>query len=116
VKLTRYAQSRPTLEERLFQLEETGPTALGPAVVAALGMCEGKRGARIVVCTDGVANIGLGSLDELRTDQDKANANEFYERVGRMAADQVPCTSTLSEPYQTTAAATPTQSKYKHKP
>lgn len=82
-----------SLEAKLFGLEEGGPTALGPAVVTALGMCEGKPGARIVVCTDGLANVGLGSVEGLDTADDatKDAANAFYDRVGQLAADQGVC-------------------------
>ena len=36
--------------------------------------------------TDGVANVGLGALDELGDSEEaEAAASEFYERVGRFA-------------------------------
>lgn len=46
-------------------LEETGPTALGPAVATAVAMAaEGASGSQVVICTDGLANVGLGAFDE----------------------------------------------------
>jgi len=49
-----------------MNLEETGPTALGPAIAAAVAMAsEGAPGSMVVICTDGLANIGLGSFDEI---------------------------------------------------
>lgn len=39
-----------------------GSTALGPAVLAAIEVAKAKSGSQIVVCTDGAANTGLGSL------------------------------------------------------
>jgi|NOAtaT_6_FD_contig_41_928598_length_1799_multi_3_in_0_out_0_1 hypothetical protein len=46
-------------------MKERGRTALGPALFASLGMAsKGKAGSSmVIVCTDGLANIGLGSLD-----------------------------------------------------
>jgi hypothetical protein len=37
------------------------------------------------VCTDGLANVGLGAFDEAKTEEDLAKVNEFYERVGQIA-------------------------------
>jgi hypothetical protein len=51
-------------------LEETGPTALGPAVLTAVSMASKQKiGSQIVICTDGLANIGLGALDEVNSDE-----------------------------------------------
>jgi hypothetical protein len=45
-------------------LEETGPTALGPAIVTAIALAgEGAPGSTVIVCTDGLANVGLGAFD-----------------------------------------------------
>jgi len=74
------------LVEKLFGIEETGATALGPAVVTALGMAQGKRGAKIIVCTDGLANVGLGSLDELEKQEDRTAVEAFYTSLGEHAA------------------------------
>lgn len=74
------------LGARLYDLEEGGGTALAPAVLVALGMVEGVPGSKIVVCTDGLANIGVGALDELATDEESAAASTFYEGLGLRAA------------------------------
>lgn len=79
--------SRDDLVGRVFGLNETGPTALGPAVIAAVSMVSRMRGAKVVVCTDGLANVGLGSLDVLETDEQRDAAEEFYTRVGLFAAE-----------------------------
>ena len=53
------------LSQKLIALEETGPTALGPAVLTAIAMAgEGAPGSSVIVCTDGLANIGLGNFDD----------------------------------------------------
>jgi len=71
------------LQEKVMGIEETGPTAIGPAVLTSVALAaEGKPGSTVVICTDGLANVGLGALDEAKTDEDIAKVKEFYERVG----------------------------------
>ena len=43
---------------------------------------EGKPGSSVVICTDGLANIGLGAFDEVKTEEERKVATSFYERVG----------------------------------
>ncbi|CAM9197262.1 unnamed protein product [Chrysoparadoxa australica] len=77
-----------SLTTKMYALEETGPTALGPAVVAGLGMLTaggGGRGSKLILCTDGLANVGLGALDELVTDEQREAAQAFYSNLGRLA-------------------------------
>jgi len=64
-------------------IEETGPTALGPALATSIAMAaQGNPGSMVVVCTDGLANVGLGAFDEIRNEEDLKKADEFYERLG----------------------------------
>lgn len=61
------------LSDKIMTIEETGPTAMGPAVLTSIGLAsQGKAGSTVVVCTDGLANIGLGAFDEATTDQELA--------------------------------------------
>ena len=46
---------------------------------------EGSQGSTVVVCTDGLANIGLGAFDEVNTEEDMQKADAFYETVGQIA-------------------------------
>lgn len=46
-------QTKAKLTERVYDLEEGGQTALGPAVVFALNIASKRPGSRIVICTDG---------------------------------------------------------------
>eukprot|EP00753_Platysulcus_tardus_P005322 PLAT13174.1.p1 GENE.PLAT13174.1~~PLAT13174.1.p1 ORF type:complete len:812 (-),score=424.03 PLAT13174.1:165-2561(-) len=80
------ADSVDALKTRLFELEEGGPTALGPAAVAAVAMASKVIGSRVVLCTDGVANVGLGSLDG--SEEEQAASAEFYSRLASYAAEQ----------------------------
>ena len=69
-----------------MSLEETGPTALGPAVLTAIAMAaEGAPGSSVIVCTDGLANVGLGNFDEIFSEEDTKKVDEIYERMGQYA-------------------------------
>lgn len=76
-------QTEPALVNRLFSLNENGPTALGPALIAAVGQAsQGLSGSRVIICTDGLANVGIGRLDE------SMDSEGFYERVANIAKDK----------------------------
>ncbi len=48
----------------LYKTEAKGQTALGPALLSAIEVAsKGSPGSSVVLCTDGLANIGVGSLD-----------------------------------------------------
>jgi Mg-chelatase subunit ChlD len=47
--------------------------------------CQGNPGSTVVVCTDGLANVGLGAFDEAKSEIEMAKVEEFYERVGQLA-------------------------------
>jgi len=83
-------QSASRLKDTVFSIEESGPTALGPAVVVALGMTDGKPGAKIVLCTDGLANVGLGALDVVEdgASEERTALERFYESLGETAMSQ----------------------------
>jgi hypothetical protein len=67
-------------------IEETGPTALGPAVLTSVAMAaEGKPGSTVVICTDGLSNVGLGAFDEAKSEADFAKIEAFYEQLGQFA-------------------------------
>jgi len=69
-----------------MSIEETGPTALGPGVLTSIAMAaEGSLGSSVVICTDGLANVGLGAWDECKTPADTVKVEEFYERIGQFA-------------------------------
>jgi hypothetical protein len=63
-------ETKEGLLDHLMKIEETGPTALGPALATAVAMAaEGSPGSQVVICTDGLANIGLGAFDEIKTEE-----------------------------------------------
>ena len=67
-----------------YSLEEGGQTALGPAMLVAIMMASKVSGSKVVMCTDGLANIGLGNLDNVSADQHAAASN-FYSQLGEKA-------------------------------
>lgn len=48
-----------------------------------VSQARGGRGSRMVLCTDGMANVGLGALDGLNTEKQRSDAESFYENLGR---------------------------------
>jgi hypothetical protein len=65
-------ESNQILSAKLMALEETGPTALGPALVSAIALAgQGAPGSSVVLCTDGLSNVGLGAFDEVHTKEDQ---------------------------------------------
>lgn len=62
---------------KLNRLEEGGQTALGPALLYSAQFASSKRGSQVILCTDGLANIGLGSFES--NDQDETI--KFYDEI-----------------------------------
>jgi Mg-chelatase subunit ChlD len=57
------AESYELLLTQLNKTEAKGQTALGPALTAAIEVASrGSKGSVVVLCTDGLANIGVGAL------------------------------------------------------
>lgn len=82
------------LIDRFASFQERGQTALGPALLAAVALAaDGKPGSVVVLCTDGLANVGLGALDcaqellALAAEKEKA-LKEEAENQGDEAAQQ----------------------------
>jgi hypothetical protein len=67
--------------QRIQGLEEGGATALGPALSVAIELCSRQKGSsEVIVCTDGMPNVGVGSLDE-----GNAEGRAFYSRIAEIA-------------------------------
>jgi len=80
------------LAEQVIYMEERGCTALGPALLTALTIAKRKRGSYVVLCTDGMANQGIGSLENLYQEIDKDETQKsavelLYERFGNTAKE-----------------------------
>lgn len=68
------------LEEKLYHLEANGATALGPALILSLKLASQKQGSQVILCTDGIANIGIGNFEESFEE-----SVLFYEKLSLMA-------------------------------
>lgn len=66
----------------LDNIEESGCTSLGPALLLSTSiLSQAKNGGSIILCTDGLANNGLGSLKDERNPQ----STEFYKKISNLA-------------------------------
>jgi len=84
------------ITDLVYSLKASGGTALGPGLLASLSLAtEGKPGSKIIVCTDGLANVGLGNVEMTRA-VDVQAAEEFYERVGTLAQQRGVSISVIS--------------------
>lgn len=53
-----------TLLNSINKTEAKGQTALGPAMITALEIAaKGSPGSSVILCTDGLANVGVGQLE-----------------------------------------------------
>lgn len=74
--------SKKILQEKLLSLSETGSTALGPALLASVLLAgQSGAGSKVIVCTDGVANTGLGDIEN-------QNNSNFYFSLSELAQDK----------------------------
>uniref|UniRef100_A0A6B2L0P9 VWFA domain-containing protein n=1 Tax=Arcella intermedia TaxID=1963864 RepID=A0A6B2L0P9_9EUKA len=69
--------------DTVYNLMEGGGTALGPAIMYALGLASGAYGSKILVCTDGLANIGIGNLDGTGAELEGSSA--IYSKMAEIA-------------------------------
>jgi len=57
------SETKDALLSRVEQMQVKGRTALGPAVLTAVAMAsKGAPGSQVIICTDGMANVGLGAF------------------------------------------------------
>ena len=58
------SQTKDSLLQRVGELRVNGLTALGPAMLTSIAMAsKGAPGSQVIVCTDGMANVGIGAFD-----------------------------------------------------
>ncbi|XP_071942293.1 circularly permutated Ras protein 1-like isoform X2 [Antedon mediterranea] len=79
------SQVKRCLADKVFSLNEVGQTALGPALLVSIAMASQRPGSKVIVCTDGMANIGLGSLLYTDTEYEYEAASVFYQEAGKYA-------------------------------
>jgi hypothetical protein len=70
------------IQTEVAKVHTIGGTALGPGLLISVGVAiQGGPGSSVIICTDGQANEGLGSVRNLE------EAQAFYESVGNLATD-----------------------------
>jgi hypothetical protein len=74
------SDSLASIKTKIKELQEDGATALGPALLLASAIAAQRPRSEVVICTDGVPNVGFGSLDD-----GEEEAKQFYEQVGEYA-------------------------------
>ncbi len=57
--------AKKDLLDKLWALEEGGQTALGPALQLAIACASSAPGSSVTLCTDGLANTGVGALEDV---------------------------------------------------
>eukprot|EP00736_Rhodelphis_marinus_P006707 Rmarinus@m.3332 len=77
------------LHSAVMELTPRGSTALGPALAVSLGICSGFTRSEVMLCTDGLANNGVGSMD--RGD----SPNSFYSNMSAVAKGQCSSVSVI---------------------
>ncbi|XP_046888998.1 circularly permutated Ras protein 1 isoform X2 [Hypomesus transpacificus] len=91
------SRTRDDLQREVLGLVESGATALGPAAVLAIAMASRHPGSKVIICTDGKANTGLGNLEVEDSDaRALLSSTIFYQDLGEYAACQGVTVSVLS--------------------
>lgn len=81
--------SQEKLIKSLYSFEESGQTALGPAMLLSISLIEkAALGSRIILCTDGITNLGLGSIPDVSNANDIKKAKEYFGKLGTMAKEK----------------------------
>ena len=71
-----------SLIKKLNNIESNGCTAIGPSILIAINMLRDKKGSVIFLCTDGLANKGIGGLE---FNYQKEESKKFYKKIGQLA-------------------------------
>lgn len=83
------SDSETNLISQLYQIEESGQTALGPGILFSINLIrESAYGSKIILCTDGIANLGVGSLDNVNNEESLIAADKFYTNIGEYAKEK----------------------------
>ncbi|XP_012988516.1 circularly permutated Ras protein 1 isoform X2 [Esox lucius] len=81
------AESYQSLTQRVKELREHGATALGPAALVSVAMASRYVGSKVILCTDGRANIGLGEMEESTAPLSSVQSPYFYRQLANEAAN-----------------------------
>ncbi|CAF94050.1 unnamed protein product, partial [Tetraodon nigroviridis] len=80
------AETYDQLKQTVDKLEEHGATSLGPAVLASVAIASKYPGSKVILCTDGRANIGLGKMEDTPSVSSSVPPY-FYKHVAQQAVD-----------------------------
>jgi len=72
------------LFEKIAKLEEEGSTALGPALFIGVGIASQQPCSEVILCTDGLPNVGIGDLDNPDPAFQKEQ-REIYSSISNLA-------------------------------
>jgi len=86
-------QSKAYLSRKVFGLEEDGQTTLGPVLLISVQLASQAPGSKVIVCTDGLANRGVGNLDDPKA---LKSARRFYRELGAAAKSKSVTVSVLT--------------------
>ncbi|XP_030286779.1 circularly permutated Ras protein 1 [Sparus aurata] len=78
------AETHQQLVHRIKELKEHGATSLGPAALASVAMASRYPGSKVILCTDGKANIGLGTMEETSS-LSSSLTPYFYQQLAKQA-------------------------------
>jgi len=73
---TNVSASIASIRERMSAVSAVGQTALGPALLTALGMSSNRPGSQLIICTDGLSTVGVGALTSDSSDLEKTYVNK----------------------------------------
>ncbi|EFA80461.1 type A von Willebrand factor domain-containing protein [Heterostelium album PN500] len=84
-------EANALLKQRIKSLEPVQSTALGPSLLIAAAIASQRPLGEVVICTDGMPNVGLGAIEDLPL----APARAFYEAVTQYAKNNKTSVSIL---------------------
>ncbi|KAM4537120.1 circularly permutated Ras protein 1 isoform 1-T1 [Odontesthes bonariensis] len=79
------AETYNQLIQKVTDLRENGATSLGPAALASVAMASRYPGSKVILCTDGRANIGLGEMEQLTSPSSSTQPPYFYRHLALQA-------------------------------
>ncbi|KAK1797115.1 hypothetical protein P4O66_008503, partial [Electrophorus voltai] len=89
------AETFHSLTQRVKELREHGATALGPAALISIAMASQFTGSKVIICTDGRANIGLGQLEQ-ESPNSPPPSPYLYNQLANHAAEKGVIVSVLT--------------------
>ncbi|XP_048826988.1 LOW QUALITY PROTEIN: circularly permutated Ras protein 1 [Brienomyrus brachyistius] len=83
------------LTQKIKEMREHGATALGPAALVSIAMASRYTGSKVIICTDGQANIGLGELEQ-GSPHTSTYSPYFYSQLAKEAVNNGVIVSVLT--------------------